>query len=46
MAVDREKLWKYVGRGLLILWAVLFVWGALGELLGFDFPDIKRIFLR
>lgn len=52
-AVSSEPapLWlKKAGTVLLVLWAVIFVLGAIGELFGIEFlqeiTDFKRIFLR
>jgi hypothetical protein len=52
-AVNPEPvpLWlRKTGVVLLVVWAVIFVLGAMGELFGIEFlrgiTDIKRIFLR
>jgi hypothetical protein len=41
---------RTLGLSLLVLWAVIFLLGAMGELLGIEFlreiTDVKRIFLR
>ncbi len=49
MAAPASK-WGYVWKGLLILWALLFVAGTVGEILKIpalrSVGDVKRIFLR
>lgn len=51
MPVEPTSAWlRKLGYALLIAWAVIFVLGAAGELLGIealrDLTDLKRIFLR
>ena len=49
MAAPASK-WSYFWKGLLILWALLFLAGAVGEILQIpvlrDVGDVKKIFLR
>lgn len=51
VSTEPAPLWlKKTGMILLVLWAAIFVLGAIGELFGIEFlrqiTDFKRIFLR